>query len=109
MNDWAVIAVLVIILLLAMFVLPQFMMRRAIKAVLRTFRQYNAIGPKNAKLVEELGLQQKSMIQRMMKPRDYKPRALQFLMSHEIVKMTDDGKLYLLEEKLDASALRNLQ
>lgn len=109
MNNWTVIALLVIILLLAMFVLPQFMMRRAIKAVIKIFRQHNAIGPKNAKSAEELGLQQKGMIDRMMRPRDYKPRALQFLMSHEIVKITNDGKLYLLEEKLDATALRNVQ
>jgi uncharacterized protein YneF (UPF0154 family) len=109
MNDWVVIAILVIVLLLAMFILPQFMMRRAIKAVLRIFREHHAIGPKNAKAVDELGLQQKGMIQRMMKPRDYKPRALQYLISQEIVQMTEDGKVYLLEEKLDASALRSIQ
>lgn len=109
MNDWVVIAVLVIVLLLAMVVVPQFMMRRAVKAVLRIFREHHAIGPKNAKSVEELGLHQKGMIERMMKPRDYKPRALQFLISQEIVQMTEDGKVYLLEEKLDASALRKIQ
>lgn len=109
MNDWVVIALLIIVLLLAMFVLPQLMIKRAIKTVIHIFRKNNAIGPKNAMTAEDLGLQQKGMFERMMRPRDYKPRALQFLMSHDIVQMTNDGKLYLLEEKLDATSLRSLQ
>jgi hypothetical protein len=109
MNDWVVIALLIIVLLLAMFVVPQMMIRRAIKQVIRIFRKNNALGSRNAMSAEELGLQQKGMFERMMRPRDYKPRALQFLMQHEIVQMTEDGKLYLLEDKLDATSLRNLQ
>ena len=108
MSDWAVIAILFIVLLLALFVIPQFMMKRAIKAVIRIFRDNNAIGKKQARTAEELGLQPKRLAERMMKPRDYKPRALQLLMSQEIVQMTDDGKLYLVEEKLDASRLRDM-
>jgi hypothetical protein len=109
MNDWVTIALLIIVLLLAMFVVPQFMIRRAIKAVILIFRKNGATGPKNAMAIEELGLQQKGMFERMMRPRDYKPRALQFLMQHEIVQMTNDGKLYLAEDKLDATSLRNFQ
>ena len=108
MNDWVIIAILIIVLLVALFVLPQFMLKRAVKQVIRIFRENNAIGPKNAKSAEDLRLQQKGMVERMMRPRDYKPRALQFLMSQEIVQMTEDGKLYLLEEKLDASRLRDI-
>jgi hypothetical protein len=108
MSDWAVIAILFIVLLVALFVIPQFMMKRAIKAVIKIFRDNNAIGKKQARTAEELGLQPKRLVERMMKPRDYKPRALQLLMSQEIVQMTDDGKLYLVEEKLDASRLREI-
>ena len=108
MNDWVVIVLLFIILLVALFVIPQFMMRRAIRAVIRIFRENNATGKKQAKTAEELGLQPRGLAERMMKPRDYKPRALQLLMSQEIIQMTEDGKLYLVEEKLDASRLREM-
>ena len=108
MNDWIVIALLFVVLLFALFVIPQFMMKRAVRAVIRIFRDNHATGIKEAKTAEELGLQPKRLVERMMKPRDYKPRALQLLMSQEIVQMTEDGKLYLLEEKLDASRLRDI-
>ena len=108
MNDWIVIALLFVVLLFALFVIPQFMMKRAVRAVIRIFRDNNAIGKKQAKTAEELGLQPKRLVERMMKPRDYKPRALQLLMSQEIVQMTEDGKLYLMEEKLDASRLKDM-
>ena len=108
MNDWVVIVLLFIILLVALFVIPQFMMRRAVKTVIRIFRENNATGKKQAKTAEELDLQPKRLVERMMKPRDYKPRALQLLMSQEIILMTEDGKLYLAEEKLDASRLRDM-
>jgi hypothetical protein len=107
-NDWVVIALLFIVLLFALFFIPQFMMKRAIRAVIRIFRDNNAIGIKQAIAAEELGLQPRRMVERMMKPRDYKPRALQLLMSQEIIQMTEDGKLYLLEEKLDASRLKDI-
>lgn len=108
MNDWIVIALLFVVLLFALFVIPQFMMKRAVRAVIRILRDNHATGIKEAKTAEELGLQPKRLVERMMKPRDYKPRALQLLMSQEIVQMTEDGKLYLLEEKLDASRLRDI-
>ena len=108
MNDWIIIALLFIVLLFALFVIPQFMMKRAVRAVIRIFRDNHATGIKEAKTAEELGLQPKRLVERMMKPRDYKPRALQLLMSQEIVQMTEDGKLYLMEEKLDASRLRDI-
>lgn len=108
MDDWIVIALLFVVLLIALFVIPQFMMKRAVRAVIRILRDNHATSKKEAKTAEELGLQPKRMVERMMKPRDYKPRALQLLMGQEIVQMTEDGKLYLQEEKLDASRLRDI-
>jgi len=49
------------------------------------------------------------MAQRMWKPRDYKPRALQLLLNANIVQMTPDGKLYLAEENLAATKWSNIQ
>jgi hypothetical protein len=41
----------------------------------------------------------------MFRGRDYKPYALTALMNAGVVKTTEDGKLYLSEEKLSASTL----
>ena len=100
MNDWIIIVALVIILLIALFVVPQFLIARAMKKVIKIFRENNAIGERNAKTAEQLGLEPKGMMDRMMRPRDYKPRALQYLIGANIIQMTEDGKLYLVEENL---------
>ena len=53
--DWIVIVAAIILLLVAMFVIPQWRLRRAIPQVIRIFREGNAIGSKNAKTLDELG------------------------------------------------------
>ena len=108
MSDWAIIAVLIIVFLVAMFVLPQLLIARAIPKVIKIFRKNYAVGVKNAKTVEELKLQPKGLVDRMMRPRDYKPRALQFLMHINVVQMTDDGRVYLSEENLARTRWSNL-
>ncbi|MFC1846138.1 hypothetical protein ACFLYM_01830 [Chloroflexota bacterium] len=107
MNDWVIIAILVVVLLLALFVLPQFFIGRAMKKVIHIFRESNTIGERQAKTAEQLGLEPKGMIDRMMKPRDYKPRALQYLIGANIIQMTEDGKLYLVEENLANTKFAN--
>jgi hypothetical protein len=37
----------------------------------------------------------------MMRPRDYKQYALQILFKREIILQNEEGKLYLVEERLD--------
>jgi hypothetical protein len=41
-----------------------------------------------------------------LRRRDYKPRALQLLISADIVQMTEDGKFYLDEESLSMTRWR---
>jgi hypothetical protein len=41
------------------------------------------------------------LLERLTKPRDYKPRALQYLKQAGEVLMTEDGKLYMLKENRD--------
>jgi len=94
------IILLLVILGLAMFVIPQWRLKRAIPQVIRMFRDNNAVGIKNAKTEGELGFKQRSFLEGMFRPRDYKPHALTTLIRAEIIQMTEDGKLYLLEEKL---------
>ena len=100
MDNTLMVIVLIIVFVLVALVLPQFMVMRTAPKVIRIFRQNNAVGAKNAKPIEELGLKQRSMIENMLRRRDYKPRALQLLISANIVQMTEDGKLYLDEESL---------
>jgi len=105
MNTIILIVVLVVLLLLAFFILPQWRLRRAIRQVIRILREHNAIGVKNAKMVDELGLRPRRMLEGMFKGRDYKQYALNALMKAEIILTTEDGRLYLSEDKLLASGL----
>jgi hypothetical protein len=75
-------------------------MRRAARQVIRIFRAQNATDSKNARTIDELGLRPPGMMERMMRRRDYKPQALDALVQVGVVKVTEDGKLYLSEEKL---------
>ena len=103
MNEVLLIILMVIIGMVAMFVIPQWLTKRAIPQVIRIFREHNAIGIKNAKTIDELGLSPRGMIQQMFRRRDYKQYALTALMRADIVQMTEDGRLYLSEEKLSES------
>ena len=58
--------------------------RRAIFRVIEIFYQRQALGIKDAKTRRELGLERPDLVQRMMKPRDYKQYALQILLKREI-------------------------
>jgi len=99
------IIILAVAFILGVFVLPQIFVRRAIRSVLRIFQQHNAVGIKGAKTLKEMGLEPKSMLQKVFKTRDYKPKALQALMHSDIILMTEDGKFYLSEEKLITTGL----
>jgi len=103
MSDTTIIVILAVLLLLAMFVLPQLRLRMAIPSVIRLFRQSNAVGIENAKTIEELGLKPKSIAQAVFSGRDYKITALQVLRNANVIQSTEDGKLYLSEENLSNS------
>jgi len=100
MNEWVFIAILVVVAGLALLIIPQWRLKRAIPQVIKMFREHNAVGIKNAKTEEELGFKQRSVLEGMFRPRDYKPHALTALIQAEIIQLTEDGKLYLAEDKL---------
>jgi len=75
--------------------------RRAIFKVIDIFYRHQALGIKGAKTRHELGLERPDFLQRMMKPRDYKQYALQILLKREIIVADEEGKLYMVEERLD--------
>ena len=100
MNETIFLILLGIAFLLVMLFIPQLMMKRAIPKVIQAFRQNNAVGAKNARALEELGLQPKGLLQTAGRLRDYKPRALQFLMSINVIQVTEEGKFYISEEDI---------
>ena len=80
--------------------------KRAIFKVIEIFYQHRALGIKDAKTRPELGLQRPDFFQKMTKPRDYKQYALQILIKREIVLEDGEGKLYMVEERLDQNLKR---
>jgi hypothetical protein len=94
------IVILMILALAASFWLRNVLTKRAVLKVVKIFYQHNALGINGAKTPRELGLERPDLIARMMKPRDYKQTALQLLVKEDIIRVTD-GKLYLIEGKLD--------
>jgi hypothetical protein len=94
---------IVILMILAFggtFWLRDFLTKRGILKVVKIFYQHNALGMNGAKTPRELGLQRPDLVQRMMKPRDYKQTALQLLIKRGVIQVAD-GRLYMDEEKLN--------
>ncbi len=83
------------------FYIRAFLTRRAIFKVIEIFYQHNAVGINSAKMLHELGLERPDFFQRMMKPRDYKQYALQILMKRGIILEDEEGRLCMVEDKLD--------
>ena len=81
------------------------MFKRAVFQVIRIFRENRSFCSEKPKKVEELGLQPTGYIQRMFRRRDYKPYALQAMIKQGIVRLTEDGKVCLLKDKV-AESLR---
>lgn len=105
MQTVIMIVVLLVLMVLALFVIPQWRVKRAVRNVIRIFRALNAIDSKTARSIEDLGLQPRGIMEGMLKGRDYKPHALKSMIDAGIVQVNEDRKLYLSEEKLLASSL----
>jgi len=83
-----------------LFFIPRWLTRRAARQVIKIFRKHNAIDSKTARTVDELGLRPAGMMQRIGRRRDYKPQAMNVLLQVGVIQVTEDGRLYLSEEKL---------
>jgi len=105
MNDVLIIILIVILVIVAMLGIPYLMMKRAMGHVIKIFKNNSAIDARSAKTIDELGLRPRTRLQGMLRARDYKPQALNLLIKAEIVRMNEDGKLYLSDDKLAASKL----
>jgi hypothetical protein len=96
---------LIIILMIVAFggtlFIRNFFTERAILKVIKIFYQHNALGINGAKTLHELGIERPDFVQRMMRPRDYKQYALQILIKRGVIHVNEDGRLYMVEERLD--------
>ncbi len=92
--------ILITLFWLGLFVIPRILVRRAVLQVVRIFRQRHALCSETPKAVEELGLAPQSLVDRLFKPRDYKPYALQLLISSGVIRLTEGGRMCLLEDEL---------
>ena len=103
MNTTVLFILLIIILaILGFWVLPRIRIKRAVNQVMAIFERNNALDARSAKTIDELGLRPPALLQSMMRIRDLKPYALQMLMQADLIRQTDGGRLYLLQDKLAA-------
>jgi len=75
------------------------------RQVILIFREHTATNSRNAKTIDELGLSPQGMMGGMFRGRDYKQYAISLLMKSDIIQTTEDGKLYISEDKLLASGI----
>jgi hypothetical protein len=100
-----VILVLAIIVLLALtFLGSNFLARRAIRTVVKMFRERQALSAETAMTAEALGFRGRSLLQ-FRAFRDYKPAALNLLIRNNIVQSTEDGRLFLSEAMLAQTSI----
>jgi len=94
-----------ILILLGLFVIPRWRLKRAVRQVIEIFRQNSALDKKTAKTIDELGLKPRSAMEGIFQGRDFKPYALNSLVKAGIIQSTEDGRLYLAEDRLMESGL----
>jgi len=88
------------------FVIPQVRLRKDIPNMIRLFREAKAVGIKNAKTPEELGLSRKASGMSLFGGKDPALNTLEALKKDKIIRITEDEKLYLSQEDLLVSKWR---
>jgi len=83
-----------------------FLTRKAMFRVIEIFYEHDALGTSGGKTLNELGLESPNLLEKMTRPRDYRQNALQILIKEGIISVNEDGRLYMVEEKLDPNLRR---
>ena len=101
-EGYSLLSVLIFIIIAFGVTLSVYIFRgqRAISKAIELFYQHNALGIKDAKTLQELGLEKPNFSQRIMRGRDYKQYALQILIKRGVIYVTEDRRLYMVEDKL---------
>lgn len=82
-------------------------MQRAVRTVVSAFRERGALDAKRAMTLEALGLVQAPIFRRMFRPRDYRQQAMRMLGREGIIEMIEGERLYLSQDALAQSRLKN--
>jgi hypothetical protein len=106
MMEVVVFFVALMLLAAAAIYMSRYLFKRALREVVSSFCARGATNPKNAATLEELGLQRNGVLSRMSKLRDYRPYAVGMLNRANIVRQTEEGRLYLSEDELGRSSLK---
>jgi hypothetical protein len=93
--------------LVTMVSLSRHLYRKALRDLVSLFRELGATSSVRAAAPDELGLTRGSPFDRMFRLRDYRPQALRVLGQANIVRATEEGKLYLSEEELERSPVKS--
>ena len=95
--------ILLFIGVVLVLLIPSTMLKLSVSVVVKEFRRQKAISSEHTISKTELGIISQTGINRFVNRRDYKAQALQALVQAEIVQVTEEGRLYLLEEKLEST------
>ena len=71
--------------------------------MIKSLRENKATSITTARTLDELNLKPRSSFGKLNLLRDYNSYSLKMLVDEGIIKITEDGKLFLLEEKLELS------
>ncbi len=102
---WLYLVLIFVVFILVLIFVPQLLIKRALRQVVRNFRRNYATSQASAKTLVELRLKPPDIVQQLLNTRDYKPMALDTLIKTGIVIVTADDKFYLSEEQLAGSVL----
>jgi len=102
------ILILVILAFAGTFFVRSVLTKRAVFKVIKIFYQHHALGIQSAKTLRELGLERPDLLQRLIRPRDYKQYALQILVKKGIILINADGRAYMVEKNLDQGLRYNM-
>lgn len=95
------IGLLLVLFIMGVYVIPNWRFKRTARQVVAIFRQNGAINPHGAKTLEDLGFQtQRSFLEQLLKGRDFRMYAIQAMLKGQIVQATEDGRFYLLEDRI---------
>ncbi len=110
MNETTTVLFIVVILVGALIgasFVSRHLMSTAVRKVITVFRERGAVTPAKALTAQELGLARRGVMEGMFRMRDYRPNAVQLLARADIVRPTEDGRLYLSEETLAQTRMKD--
>lgn len=101
MENGFTLIVLALVFFVAIFILPQWRIRRAIRQVVKIFLEHGATRPSSAVTSQQLGFApDRGVLMSLFSKKDYKKYALDALLKAGTVQRVEDGRLYLSEERV---------